>query len=63
MSSLNDLVRRLQLAARKERSKGKQALLLKAAQWIWDYACQGEDEKIPMPCPDCGSHSTDCGCD
>jgi len=58
-----DLVRRLQRAARTERNKAKAELLYEAAEFIWGYANQAEDEKIPMPCPDCGSCSTDCGCD
>lgn len=63
MRTLNDMVRDLQRAARKERVQSKRQLFREAAEWIWDYANQAEDENVPMPCPECGSHSTDCGCD
>jgi hypothetical protein len=63
MSELNDLVRDLQLAARKERRQGTARLLRHAAEFIWAQATQNEDEPVHIPCPDCGSTSTDCGCD
>lgn len=61
--TVNQIVRDLQLLARKESGAYNRALIIEAAEWIWDYANQGDDERTPMPCPDCGSHSTECGCD
>ena len=63
MNTMRDLVIRLQKAAKTERGKEKRALLIEAARFIWDYNTQNEEGRIPIPCPECGSSSTDCGCD
>lgn len=55
-----EIVTELQRLARSTRSTHKRRLLLEAAERIWHDAA--DDEPTPMPCPKCGSRSTDCDC-